>query len=181
MRSQRADWNGKWNDISTIDNPSKWWQEQSCSRNPGLARVFGGVARGDTNSRSLGRSEGGAVDARTVTVLPAGSPTAPGIPTKTNPLDHSAPAQPHRSGRTAPGHTVINTAGQQLHPSTLTASTSSTTNQPLLHFSSGLSLSDSPTLSTTTLLPSFLDVHLAFLLQITFSLFVFEKWIRSRR
>ena len=102
-RSQRVEWNGKWNEISTIDNPSKWWQEQSCSRNTGLALVFGGVARGDTNSRSLGRSEGGAVDARIVTVLPACSPTAPGIPTKTSPLNHSAPVQPHRSGRTACG------------------------------------------------------------------------------
>ena len=81
-----------------------------------VSLVFGSVARGDTNSRSLGRSEGGAVDARIVIVLPDRSPWHSLQSKKRDSHDHSDPSQPHRRGRIVAVNTVINTLkkGHQL-------------------------------------------------------------------
>lgn len=86
------------------------------------------------------------------------------------PPSHTAPAEPPAA------HTVINTAGQQLHPSTLTASTSSTHHQPTAAAFLIRSFAERQSdVVHDYFAPSFLDVHLAFLLQITLTFLCFKN------
>ena len=92
------------------------------------------------------------------------------------PSSHTAPAEPPAA------HTVINTAGQQLHPSTLTASTSSTHHQPTAAAFLIRSFAERQSDAIHYYFaPFLLERTSCFLIADNLNLFVFQKWIRSRR